>query len=247
MPGRLQHLLAEQGRIGTLQFTYDAGGNPQGYSASPPSSYIGKLIQAYEILGGDPLFDLQVRQMSQPIFIVAGTETTPAQQLSSGDILGQPGLQDAPTATAVQQMKAWAPDVLQWKRENIERKVRRALDYSDQLTAEINTLSMIMNSSTTSGSLAYLTSQVTTLLADPTYRAIYNDVLQDLHGKYSHAPFAAYEPGPNRQIDPNFVRGEGGPVLPGQQAASTNQTSTTPQSTQNAATPLTGPSTGILP
>ncbi len=224
MPQRILHLVAEQQRIGQLLFTYDAGGNPTGYNASPKTSYIGKLIMAYEILGGDPFFDLQIRSMSQAVFVVAGTETTPAQQLSSGDILAQPGLMDGISALLVQQMQSWSEDVIQYKRENLERKIRRAVDYSDQLGAEIKVLSAILNDASTSGSLANLTQQVQTLLADTTYRPIYNDVNNDVHGKLTHAPFSAYDPGPNRTIDPNYVRADGGPVIPGQQAPNTNKT-----------------------
>jgi hypothetical protein len=223
VPARVAHLLAEQERIGTLVFTYDAGGNPIGYNASPTTSYIGKLMMAYEILGGDPTFDLQIRSMSQPVFLVAGSETTPAQQLSSGDILATRGLRDAASAALVQQMKAWTEDVVQYKRENIERKIRRAVDYSDQLSAEIKVLSIIMNDAKTSGSLADLTTQSTTLLSDPSYRPTYNDVNNDLHGKLTHAPFSQYDAGPNRNVDPNWVRQDGGPILPGQQSPPTNK------------------------
>lgn len=224
VPGRVLHLLVERMRIGTLTFTYDAGGNPIGYNASPATSYIGKLMMAYEVLGGDPLFDLQIRSMAQAVFLLAGSETTPAQQLSSGDIMGSPGLLDGLTSSLVQQMKAWAPEVVQYKRENIERKIRRAMDYSDSLNAEINTLANITNANTQANSLSDFTTQVMTLLTDPTYRPIYNDVNNDVHGKLSHAPFAAYEAGPNRTLSPNWTRGEGGPLLPGQNAAPTNQT-----------------------
>jgi hypothetical protein len=223
VPGRVLHLLAEQQRIGTLQFTYDSGGNPIGYNANPQTSYIGKLMMAYEILGGDPIFDLQIRSMSQPVFMLAGSETTPAQQLSSGDILGTHGLRDAPSAAYVQQMKGWTEDVVQYKRENIERKIRRMMDYSDQLGAEIQTLSIILNDGKTTGSLADLLTQVTNLLSDPSYRPIYNDTTGDIHGKLSHAPFSQYDPGPNRTIDPNWVRTDGGAILPGQQSPPTDK------------------------
>src|SRR6202789_4139699 len=103
--GRLAHLLAEQGRVGNLQISYDSGGNPTSCTYGPPSSYIGKLVAAYEILGGDPLFDLQVRQMSQSVFILPPAATLPAPQLSDGSILSQPGLMDAPSCSLVQQMK----------------------------------------------------------------------------------------------------------------------------------------------
>lgn len=227
VPGRVLHLLAEQQRIGFIQFTFDSGGNPIGYNANPATSYIGKLMMAYEVLGGDPIFDLQIRSMSQPVWVLGGTETTPGQMLSSGDILGTPGKRDAFSAALVQQMKTWSEDVIQYKRENIERKIRRALDYSDQLTAEITTLANILNDNTNLGSLADLTNQIMQLLGDPTYRPIYNDTTNDVHGKFTHAPFSQYEPGPMRTIDDAYVRGEGGIILPGQQSSPVTPPATT--------------------
>lgn len=235
MPGRLLHLVAEQTRIGTIQFTYDAGGNPIGYDAggTPPVTYIGKLVAAYEILGGDPLFDLQIRSMSQPVYMLPGTNTTPAQQLSSGDIVAQPGLMDGQSADVVQNAQAWAPDVLKYKRENIERKVRRAMDYVDSLTAEINTLTYILSDSSNTESLQYYITQIQTLLADPNYRRAYNDLNQDFHGKLPHAPFGAWDAGPSRNVPPNTTLQTGGPSLAGGQVPSGN---TPPQAPGGAST-----------
>lgn len=232
VPGRVVHLLAERNRIGSLQFTFDSGGNPVGYSANPQTSYIGKLMAAYEILGGDPIFDLNIRTMGQPVFLIAGTETTPAQQLSSGDILGTPGKRDQLSATLVQQMRSWAPDVIQYKRENIERKIRRAVDYSDSLYAEIQQLAQILNDANTPTSLAAFTAQINTLLADPTYRPISNDTTGDLWMKRSNAPFSQYDPGPSTTVPQATVRGDGGVSIQGNSipqgstpAASPNNTS----------------------
>jgi hypothetical protein len=223
VPERILHLTAEIGRIGSLTFVYDAGGNPVSYSAGPNNSYIGKLMMVYEILGGDPLFDLQVRSQAQAVYLVASADhMTPAQQMSSGDIVGSGGLNDALACSLIQQMKAWTEDVIQYKRENIERKVRRALDYVDQLTAEKNLLLTATSNSMTSGSVASITQQITTLLADPTYRAVYNDTNNDYHGKLTHAPFGAYNPGPNRTIDPGTVRVDGGPIQSGVQTLPTS-------------------------
>jgi hypothetical protein len=235
IPGRIGHLLAETQRIGTITSSYDnSSGNPISYSVQPTTSYIGKLMMAYEVLGGDPFFDLQIRTMGQAVYLTPGTNTTPAQRLSSGDILAQPGLNDALSANLMQQMRAWTQDVIQYKRENIERKIRRAVDYADQLTAEIQTLTVVIQDATSQGSVADLTTQIQALLADPTYRSIYQDTLNDVHGKFTHAPYTAYEPGPQRTIAPNYVRGEGGPILPGQQVAPTG---TTPATTSNPVNP----------
>ena len=218
--GRVIHLSAEIARIGNIIFQYDAGGNPVSYTAGPNNSYIGKLVMVYEILGGDPLFDLQVRSQAQAVYLVgASSKTAPAQQMSSGDIVGQPGLSDALSSALVQQMKSWTEEVIQYKRENIERKVRRAIDYVDQLTAEKNLILAATSGATTSGSVANLTTQIATLLADPTYRAIYNDTTNDYHGKFAHAPFGPFNPGPNRTLGPGTVRVDGGPIVSGVQTS----------------------------
>ena len=214
-------------RIGTIIFEYDAGGNPISYNAGgsptqPATTYIGKLVAAYEVLGGDPLFDLQIRSMSQPVFLLQGTNTTPPQQLSSGDIMAQPGLMDGPSADLIQQIRAWAPDVMQFKRENIERKVRRAMDYVDQLNAEINSLTYIVADVSNPDSIASVIAQIQTLLADPNYRRCYNDLNQDFQGKLPHAPFAAWDPGPDRSVAPNTTIADGGPSVTGAQVPQGN-------------------------
>jgi hypothetical protein len=219
-PGRVIHLSAEIARIGNIIFSYDGGGNPISYTASPRSSYIGKLIMVYEILGGDPLFDLNVRSQAQAVYLVpAADHLAPAQQLSSGDILGQPGLQDALSSSLVQQMKTWTEEVIQYKRENLERKVRRAIDYVDQLTAEKNLLLAATSGATTPGSVSNIVAQLLVLLADPTYRAVYNDTINDYLGKLTHAPFGALNPNPNRTLDPGTVRVDGGVILTGTQTS----------------------------
>lgn len=217
-PGRIIHLSAEIGRIGNILFQYDSGGNPVSYTAGPSNSYIGKLVMVYEILGGDPLFDLNVRSQVQAVYLVpAADHLSPAQQLSSGDILGQPGLNDALSSSLVQQMKTWTEEVIQYKRENLERKIRRAIDYVDQLTAEKNLLVIATSGETIVGSVSSIVTQLAVLLADPTYRAVYVDLINDYLGKLTHAPFGALNPNPNRTLDPGTVRVDGGVILTGTQ------------------------------
>jgi hypothetical protein len=86
-----------------------------------------------------------------------------------------------------------------------------------------------VSSTTATGSVADITNQLAQLLADPTYRAANNNVTNDYQGKLTHAPLAAYNPGPNRTNDPNWVRADGGPILPGQQTSPySNATPPTP-------------------
>ena len=75
---RLLHLNAELARVGIVIFRYD-NGVPLGYAADPPQSYLGKMLAAYEVLGGNPFRDLRVRLRTDPVFIRRGDTLTDAQ------------------------------------------------------------------------------------------------------------------------------------------------------------------------
>jgi hypothetical protein len=217
--GRITHLTAEQFRIGKLAFSYDSGGSPLGYVPQPQNSYIGRLLACYEILGGDPKHDLNIRSMAQPVFLLAGDETKPAQLLSNGEVMGAPGLADGDSAVLVQAARAWLPDVLQYKRDYLERKIRRMLDYSDQLQAEITLLQTIVAAKETDGSLEFIFDQVNQLLSDPTYRAIYDDKGKDPLAKKVYAPFKPYLGGPDVVPSDNYGRDVNGTTAPGEGTA----------------------------
>lgn len=205
---RIAHLTYEQTRVGFLKFTFDPAGKPTAYSTGSNGSsptYIGKLMAAYEALGGDPFYDLQTRAMGdQPVFYPKGTETAPNKVMSNGEPLPAKGLADAPSAKLIQQMRSWLQPTID-RRAKIERKVRRALDYGDQLQAEIDELKTIKKSAEVEGSLENLISAVNLLLSDPNYRALGDDKGADPFGKLAYAPFASYEPGEGRAAPDGLV------------------------------------------
>jgi hypothetical protein len=215
---RIKHLTIEQQRIGFLQFAYDSGGRPTSYATGTPgiNTYIGKLMAAYEVLGGDPFYDLQVRSLSQPVSYLKGTETATAKMLSNGEPLPLPGLADGDSGNAVRSMKSWTRGNID-RLERIERKVRRAIDYSDQLQTEINELKKIKKSVEVDGSLENLIALVGQLFIDPTYRAIADDKGQDPFGKYTHAPMSSYDQGGTRTPTegPSVERGADGYTVSG--------------------------------
>lgn len=214
---RISHLNAEVGRVGVITVVYDSAGVPTGYKADPPNSYIGRLLAAYEVLGGDVLYDLQVRPRSQPVFLRRGDEVSSPKILSNGEPLPEKALADAPSAILVGSLRGWVAETIS-RRETLERKIRRSLDYSDQLLEEVEVLKRIVSSVETSGSLEKLVADVRTLLSDKTYRAIADDKGRDPYGKFVRAPFTAYEPGPARPA-PEGVgvqRGEGGYLVYGE-------------------------------
>ncbi len=217
---RIAHLAAEQARIGSLVFSYDAGGVPVGFTADPPESYIGKLIGAYEILGGDVLYDLHVRSMNQPVFLVRTDETTPAQLMSNGEIVGAPGQADGESAELMTQARAWLRPVLDYRLEYVERKVRRAIDYADSLQAEMDLLALIKSDQSVEDSFEYVAATIEQLFSDSSYRAIWDDQQKDPFGKLVCAPFLPFSSGEQREANDIYGRDDLGATKPGEKDSS---------------------------
>ena len=215
---RIKHLTIEKQRVGFLQFAYDTGGRPTSFATGNPgfSTYIGKLVSAYEVLGGDPFYDLQVRSKSQAISYLKGTETYTAKMMSNGEPIPLPGLSDGDSGNAVRSIRSWTKGNLD-RLESLERKIRRAVDYSDQLQNEINELTNIRKAVDVDGSLENLIAIVNQLFTDPSYRAIADDKGQDPFGKYTHAPMSSYDQGGTRapQEGPSVERGSSGYTVSG--------------------------------
>ncbi len=195
--GRINHLILEISRLGTLIMTKDGRGNPVGYQAQPQISYLGKLLGVYEVLGGDPFHDLQVRSMAEPVFLLKGDEVSTPKFFSNGDPVPEGTQADAPSANLVGELRVFAQDTID-RREYLERKIRRVIDYGDQLQAEMKLLSKVRGSVEQAGSLEYIISQVSSLINDKGYRAVADDKGKDKFGKYTKAKFSAFEPGPAR-------------------------------------------------
>lgn len=213
--GRIAHLKAEQVRVGNLAFAFDQGGAPTGMAADPPTTYCGKLFGVYEALGGDAQFDLQVRSTGQGVFLLKGDETTLPQMMSSGDIVGGAGLSDAETSELMGQTRSWAQDTLLYRREALERKIRRAIDYTEQLQTEINQLTAMKADVTVNGSLEFLIAGINQFVGDSRYFAASDDTAQpDPYGKKAYSKIAAYEPGPDRTEVDNYERTYGGETVP---------------------------------
>ena len=189
---RKNHLNAELARVGQVVFQYDHG-VPLGYAGDPPNSYLGKLLAAYEVLGGDSFKDLRVRVRAQPVHIIRGDEITDAQVTSSGEPLGGKGLLDGPSATLMQLGRGWLEATLRDRFNRLERKIRRAMDYTDQLNAEIEDLERIQQVAEVRGSLEYAAAQIQLLLGDRTYRAIYDDQGKDPYGQKVYAQYSSYD------------------------------------------------------
>jgi hypothetical protein len=199
---RIQHLQAEVSRIGTITFRYNKG-VPLGLSGNPSNSYLAKLLAAYEVLGGNPFIDLRVRLKTDPVYMLPGDESTSPTHMSNGEVIGTKGLNDGLSAELMRSARTWLDDTLQARFERLERKIRRAVDYSDQLKDEITQLQTLQKAATVTGSLENIAGQLQQLLGDKNYRAIFDDGGKDPYGFTTYAPFSAYDAAPSQ--DKNAV------------------------------------------
>lgn len=190
---RILHLKAEVARTGTLVFRFDSNNVPEAVLANPSDSYLGKLLAAYEVLGGNPFLDLRSRNRDQAVFVVQGSAAIPSTRMSSGEVLGTRGLQDGYSAELIRRLRRPMQETLDFRFGGLERKIRRAIDYADQLQADISELEVMRAAATTAGSLESVANQVQQLINNRNYRAIYDDQGSDPLGLNTHAPFSQYD------------------------------------------------------
>lgn len=217
---RINHLESEIERVGVLSLSYDSGGIPTGHAASPKTSYLARLLAAYEVLGGDVEYDLNVRSREQPLFLLKADESSPAQMYSDGTVMGSQGNADSASAQLMQSMRSWIPEVMDYRHEYLERKIRRMIDYVDQLQVEVEQLKGIAATDQVEGSFDFFVSEIEALLNDPSYRAVSKG--GDVHNKKGGAPFASYEPGPKGSTADTFQRGFSGVQDPGDSTGDTD-------------------------
>lgn len=156
LQSRFNWLSAQLTRNGVFTCEYDATTFlPKSFTASD-GSYAAKLLQAYRILGGTPEKDFMLRTSDTPVFLTRGTNidtTTVASDPSSGysDTLSNGrrirGSQrfDRDVGVQVDKLKSWQLEAIKRKREHLEFKIKRALDYSDQLQNEIAVLRVLLD------------------------------------------------------------------------------------------------------
>jgi hypothetical protein len=128
---------------------------PRSFSASA-GSYAAKLLQAYRILGGTPENDFMLRSTDQAVFLTRGknintstTATDPtagySDTLSNGRRVRGSQRFDRDVGVQVTKLKSWQIEAVKHKREHLEFKIKRALDYSDQLQREIAVIEVLLD------------------------------------------------------------------------------------------------------
>src|SRR5271157_5830105 len=145
---RIAWLNRELLTVGIFLTAYDQNTNlPISFSVVPNTSHGAKLLQAYRALGGSPEQDFMIRTSDQPVYLTAG----PPVDMNDASGLAQGGTSevfsngrrfrgtvkfDRDLGLPMDKFKRWQLESIKHKREHLEFKIKRALDYSDQLQIE---------------------------------------------------------------------------------------------------------------
>lgn len=148
-------LSAQLQRNGVFVTTYDSATFlPISFSATP-NSYADKLFTAYRALGGNPETEFLLRTTDQPVFLTRGTNISPnegsdpdsgySDLFTNGRRVRGTQRFDRDIGLKVEQLKSWQLESIKRKREHLEFKIKRALDYSDQLQREITIINILLD------------------------------------------------------------------------------------------------------
>jgi len=153
---RKRWLESELRRVGKFSTKYD-GYTPDSFSAFPANSYAAKLLKAYKILGGSPEKDMLLRTRDMPVFLTTGREfeNNPNEVgVSGASAIYSNGRRDRGTqrfdrdlGLRVMTLKNWQLGAIKFKRERLEYKIKKALDHSDQISQEIESIKILLGSS----------------------------------------------------------------------------------------------------
>lgn len=146
---RIAWLSAELEKVGTFVTQYDDEDKyPVFFDCFPAESYGAKLLLAYKILGGVPERDMLLRTSDKPVFLKKGVNASPtdpdsgySREFSNGRVYRGTQRFDRSLGLRVEALKRWQLEAVKRKREHLELKIKRALDYSDQLQREMDLLS----------------------------------------------------------------------------------------------------------
>lgn len=145
---RAAWLESEIDKVGTFVTEYDEDDKyPVYFDCFPRESYGSKLLLAYKILGGVPERDMLLRTSDKPVFLKKGVNASPtdpdsgySRDFSNGRVYRGTQRFDRSMGLRVDALKKWQLEAVKRKREHLELKIKRALDYSDQLKRELDLL-----------------------------------------------------------------------------------------------------------
>ena len=158
---RIGYLNRELTTVGIFSTQYDPSTSfPSSFTVTPATSHGAKLLQAYRALGGFPEQDFLLRTSDDPVYLTPGaplnTNDTSgimtqgySDQFSNGKRYRGSQVFDRDLGFPMEKFKKWQLEAIKHKREHLEFKIKRALDYSDQLQIETTFLTSMIQPGTT--------------------------------------------------------------------------------------------------
>ena len=173
---RIKWLNVQIQKIGVFETIYN-NNIPVSFTVSPITSYGAKLLQAYKILGGVPERDMLLRTSDDPVFLTEGVGINQqnSESMSSGGYSTeysnsrQARTNQSPDRTLglkIEKFKKWQLDAIKHKREHLEFKIKRALDYYDQLNNEMKLLTD-MNGANFRAPVIFQINEIIGMFSDP--------------------------------------------------------------------------------
>lgn len=130
---------AEIQRQGWIYYQEDDDGNVTGYEVQPENSTLMKQIKAFEYFGGDPV-ELNILDRSEWIYLQKGqidldTKFRGGEPSHGGNYTEATSYDDRTPAIYMERLKRPFEDTIK-RLENIEYRIKRTVDYADQLIEE---------------------------------------------------------------------------------------------------------------
>ena len=148
---RIKYLNGMLERNGRFDTKFDLNKMPEKYTVTPEGSYGAKLLRAFLALGGDPLKSFVIR--TDTVYMNSGVPITDdinddkagyGTHLSNGQqIHTQRG--DYATGIHTMRLKKFQLSSIKYKREHLEFKIKRAMDFSGFLSEEIDYLTSMID------------------------------------------------------------------------------------------------------
>ena len=187
---RKNWLKAELNKTGIFSTQYDNNHQPVSYSCLPVTSYGAKLLEAYRILGGIPENDFLLRTIDKPVYLTEGPPITKdrdgsisggfSEQFSDGRLYRGSIRFDKDMGLKVERLRSWQLEQIKFKREHLEFKIKRCLDYSDQIADEISQLTILSGNGLKSVSDLIIT--IEQAIASPKQMNVVRGSIDDTHG-----------------------------------------------------------------
>jgi len=141
---RINYLQGEIRRTGGLVVIFDSStGYIEKIEASSDKSLVGKLFNAYILQGGNPVNELPIRSFDDPVYLHQGSSTSSVTEYSNKRIIRNAFRFDTYPSSFISNLKTWVLDVIKFKREDLEFKLKKLVDWTDQCAFEIAMLELV--------------------------------------------------------------------------------------------------------